>query len=158
MPRKIQDFALSALVKPIVVNVGRSGAASLDVIQEVEYVKEEAKMTIIFAENKNDVDDIYEYLLLKGLDAVAIHGSKDQEEREFAIRAFKEGKADILVATDVASKGLDFAAIQHVINYDMPKEIEDLKHLLLEAKQRVPPALLVLEDPTEQFAHLRGGF
>ncbi|KAJ3103002.1 hypothetical protein HDU97_010440 [Phlyctochytrium planicorne] len=189
MPKKIQDFALSALVQPIVVNVGRSGAASLDVIQEVEYVKEEAKMTIIFAENKNDVDDIYEYLLLKGLDAVGIHGGKDQEEREFAIRAFKEGKADILVATDVASKGLDFSAIQHVINYDMPKEIEDyvhrigrtgrsgktgiattfinrncpeqilldLKHLLIEAKQRVPPALLALDDPTEKFAHLKGG-
>ena len=48
-----------------------------------------------------------------------------QEEREFAIRSFKEYKKDVLVATDVASKGLDFAEIQHVINYDMPKEIED---------------------------------
>jgi len=48
-----------------------------------------------------------------------------QEEREYAIRMFKEGKKDVLVATDVASKGLDFNAIQHVINYDMPKEIED---------------------------------
>ncbi|KAJ3195452.1 hypothetical protein HK101_000163 [Irineochytrium annulatum] len=186
MPKTIQEFAKSALVKPVVVNVGRSGAASLDVIQEVEYVKQEAKMvylleclqktpppTIIFSENKNDVDDIYEYLLLKGIDAAAIHGSKSQEEREFAIRAFKEGKADVLVATDVAGKGLDFSAIQHVINYDMPKEIEDygktgtattfinrndseqilldLKHLLIEAKQRIPPVLLALEDPTQKF-------
>jgi hypothetical protein len=48
-----------------------------------------------------------------------------QEEREFAIRAFKGYKKDVLVASDVASKGLDFPDIQHVINYDMPKEIEN---------------------------------
>ncbi|KAJ3391238.1 hypothetical protein HDU84_006302 [Entophlyctis sp. JEL0112] len=201
MPKKIQNFAKSALVKPVVVNVGRAGSASLDVIQEIEYVKQEAKIvylleclqktpppTIIFAENKNDVDDIYEYLLLKGIDAAAIHGGKTQEEREFAIRAFKTGKADVLIATDVASKGLDFAQIQHVINYDMPKEIEDyvhrigrtgrsgktgvsttfinrnssnhilldLKHLLKEAKQKIPPFLLSLEDPTEAFKGVEG--
>lgn len=128
-----------------------------------------------------------------------------QEEREFAIRSFKEYKKDVLVATDVASKGLDFAEIQHVINYDMPKEIEDygmcimnklistllklylvhrigrtgrsgktgiattfinqhcseqirldLKHLLREAKQKVPPFLAAMEDPSEKYG-LSGG-
>ncbi|KAG5085571.1 hypothetical protein AAZX31_19G074700 [Glycine max] len=194
MPTKIQNFARSALVKPIIVNVGRAGAANLDVIQEVEYVKQEAKIVylleclqktpppvLIFCENKADVDDIHEYLLLKGVEAVAIHGGKDQEEREYAIAAFKAGKKDVLVATDVASKGLDFPDIQHVINYDMPAEIEnyvhrigrtgrcgktgiattfinknqsettllDLKHLLQEAKQRIPPVLAELNDPME---------
>ncbi|KAI7822183.1 P-loop containing nucleoside triphosphate hydrolase protein [Gamsiella multidivaricata] len=196
MPKKIQDFARSALVKPVTVNVGRAGAANLDVIQEVEYVKQEAKIVylleclqktpppvLIFAENKNDVDDIQEYLLLKGVEAVAIHGSKTQEEREYAINAFKSYQKDVLVATDVASKGLDFADIHHVILFDMPKEIEDyvhrigrtgrsgktgiattfinmnsseqilldLKHLLKEAKQKVPPVLEALEDPTEKY-------
>ncbi|PHU24127.1 DEAD-box ATP-dependent RNA helicase 35 [Capsicum chinense] len=93
MPTKIQNFARSALVKPITVNVGRAGAANLDVIQEVEYVKQEAKIVylleclqktpppvLVFCENKADVDDIHEYLLLKGVEAVAIHGGKDQEE------------------------------------------------------------------------------
>jgi ATP-dependent RNA helicase DDX41 len=141
MPKKIQDFAKEALVKPVVVNVGRAGAANLDVIQEVEYVKQEAKIVylleclqktpppvLVFCESKSDVDDIHEYLLLKGVEAVAIHGGKDQEEREYAINAFKEGKKDVLVATDIASKGLDFPDIQHVINYDMPKEIENYVH------------------------------
>ncbi|XP_022841518.1 DEAD-box ATP-dependent RNA helicase 35 isoform X1 [Olea europaea var. sylvestris] len=194
MPTKIQKFARSALVKPIIVNVGRAGAANLDVIQEVEYVKQEAKIVylleclqktpppvLIFCENKADVDDIHEYLLLKGVEAVAVHGGKDQEEREYAISSFKSGKKDVLVATDVASKGLDFPDIQHVINYDMPAEIEnyvhrigrtgrcgktgiattfinknqsettllDLKHLLQEAKQRIPPVLAELNDPME---------
>jgi ATP-dependent RNA helicase DDX41 len=48
-----------------------------------------------------------------------------QDEREYAIESFKDYKKDVLVATDVASKGLDFPEIKHVINYDMPKEIED---------------------------------
>jgi ATP-dependent RNA helicase DDX41 len=91
MPRKIQDFAQQSLIHPILVNVGRAGAANLDVLQVVEYVKQEAKMVylleclqktappvIIFSENKNEVDDIQEYLLLKGVEAVAIHGSKSR--------------------------------------------------------------------------------
>ncbi|WWD19214.1 hypothetical protein CI109_103672 [Kwoniella shandongensis] len=141
MPRKIQDFAQQSLINPILVNVGRAGAANMDVIQEVEYVKQEAKMVylleclqktpppvIIFSDNKNEVDDIQEYLLLKGVEAVAIHGSKTQEEREYAIRAFKSGAKDVMVASGVASKGLDFNEIQHVIVYSMPKEIEDYVH------------------------------
>lgn len=89
MPKKIQNFARSALVKPITINVGRAGAASMNVIQEVEYVKQEAKIVylleclqktpppvLIFAEKKQDVDAIHEYLLLKGVEAVAIHGGK----------------------------------------------------------------------------------
>ncbi|XP_067913914.1 probable ATP-dependent RNA helicase DDX41 [Heterodontus francisci] len=201
MPKKIQNFAKSALVKPITINVGRAGAASLDVVQEVEYVKEEAKMVylleclqktpppvLIFAEKKADVDAIHEYLLLKGVEAVAIHGGKDQEERTKAIEAFREGNKDVLVATDVASKGLDFPNIQHVINYDMPEEIEnyvhrigrtgrsgktgiattfinkacdesvlmDLKALLLEAKQKVPPVLQVLQTGDETMLDIGG--
>lgn len=105
MPKKIQNFARSALVRPITVNVGRAGAASMDVIQEVEYVKQEAKIVylleclqkthppvLIFSEKKAEVDDIHEYLLLKGVEAVSIHGGKDQEERQWAVREFKEGR------------------------------------------------------------------
>ena len=122
MPRKIQDFAQQSLVKPVLVNVGRAGAANLDVLQVVEYVKQEAKMVylleclqktpppvIIFSENKNEVDgklssvkhpksqdlnlrlDIQEYLLLKGVEAVAIHGSKS----EFQIAVHHNSSTDI---------------------------------------------------------------
>ena len=194
MPKKIQDFARSALVKPILVNVGRAGAASMNITQEVEFVQPEAKVVyileclkktpppvLIFAERKNDVDTIHEYLLLKGCQAVAIHGGKDMEERLRAVSEFKAFKKDILVATDVASKGLDFPEIQHVINYDMPDDIEnyvhrigrtgrgsakgtattminnkveenvlaDLKHLLLEAKQKIPPFLASIVTEAE---------
>ncbi|KAG7363759.1 DEAD/DEAH box helicase domain protein [Nitzschia inconspicua] len=195
-PKKFQDFARETLVRPIIVNVGRAGAANLDVIQEVEYVKDDVKIpyllqclqktappVIIFCERKGDVDDIHEYLLLKGVEAASIHGGKEQEERNEAIQSFKRGDEDVLVATDVAAKGLDFPqSIQHVINFDMPSEIEnyvhrigrtgrcgktgvattfinkscdettllDLKHLLKEARQRIPPVLMMLDDPREK--------
>ena len=141
MPKKIQNFARSALVKPVTVNVGRAGAANTRISQEVEYVKQEAKIVsllptlqktappvLIFSEKKADVDAIHEYLLLKGVEAVAIHGGKDQEERSRAIEEFRAFRKDVLVATDIASKGLDFPEIQHVINYDMPGDIEDYVH------------------------------
>jgi ATP-dependent RNA helicase DDX41 len=180
------------LVMPVVVNVGRAGAANLDVIQEVEYVKQEAKIVylleclqktpppvLIFCENKVDVDNIHEYLMIKDIDAVSTHGGKTQEERDEAVKRFKvQDRADVLVATDVAAKGLDFPDVQHVINFDMPDEIEnyvhrigrtgrcgktgvattfinksqeemilrDLKMLLKEARQRIPPVLAALED------------
>lgn len=192
MPQKIRTFAEESLIEPIVVNVGRAGAANLSIIQSVEYVKQEAKLmyllevlqktappVIVFSDNKIEVDDIQEFLLRKGVEAVAIHGSKTQDEREYAIKSFKSGKKDVMVANSVASKGLDFPDIQHVINYSMPKDIEeyvhqigrtgrggktglattfvnssaeeasllDLKYLLIEAKQHVPPFLLAIEDP-----------
>ena len=65
---------------------------------------------------------------LTGVKAVAIHGSLDQEERSRGVDHFREGLKDVLVATDVASKGLDFDNIQHVINYDMPDDIENYVH------------------------------
>jgi ATP-dependent RNA helicase DDX41 len=80
MPKKIQNFARSALVKPVTVNVGRAGSASVDVTQDIEWVKPEARIVylldtlqktpppvLIFAEKKQDVDSIHEYLLLKGM-------------------------------------------------------------------------------------------
>lgn len=74
------------------------------------------------------MDDVLEYLLLKGVEAVAIHGGKTQEERIYAIDSFKSHKKDVLVANDIASKGIDLQNIQHVINFDMPNEIEDYVH------------------------------
>ena len=59
---------------------------------------------------------------------MSTHGGKDQEESSKAVNEFRAGKKDVLVATDVASKGLDFAEIQHVINYDMPEDIENYVH------------------------------
>uniref|UniRef100_A0A3B4ADZ4 RNA helicase n=1 Tax=Periophthalmus magnuspinnatus TaxID=409849 RepID=A0A3B4ADZ4_9GOBI len=191
MPKKIQNFAKSALVKPITINVGRAGAASLDVIQ-VQPCLPFCLPGICFCKLSRCNEILFQGSGIcqrggqDGVEAVAIHGGKDQEERTKAIEAFKEGKKDVLVATDVASKGLDFPAIQHVVNYDMPEEIEnyvhrigrtgrsgktgiattfinkdesvlmDLKALLVEAKQKVPPVLQVLQTGDETMLDIGG--
>src|SRR3989338_1942602 len=190
MPQKIQLFAKSALVEPVVVNVGRAGAASLSIRQDLELVPKEERFVrllhslqktpppvLVFAENKSDADMVHEYLLIKGVEAVAIHGGLFQDERDEAIVKFRKGEADVLVATDVVSKGLDFQGIEHVVNFDMPDTIEnyvhrigrtgrfgshgvaptyvnssqsetillDLKHLLPDTTQHIPPFLLDLQ-------------
>lgn len=200
MPRKIQNFALSAMVDPVIVNVsGRAGAANKRIQQDIEYVKQDAKLlhllsaidktgppVIIFAKRPQDVDAIHEYLLLKGLSVAAIHGQKHQDERSLAVDEFRSKKKDILLATDVASKGLDFKEIKHVINFDMPADIEDythrigrtgrrgerglattfinkqvdestlldLKALLLEAGQKVPAFLSLMQSDAEKLLDL----
>lgn len=102
---------------------------------------------LIYPSLTSSCSDIHEYLLLKGVEAVAIHGSKcmlfdlcrrpfirltirftAQEERQYAIKSFKSAAKDVMVASGVASKGLDFNDIQHVIIFSMPKEIEDYVH------------------------------
>jgi ATP-dependent RNA helicase DDX41 len=199
MPAKIKTFAESALNDPIEVNVGRAGSTNVNITQEVEYVKSDERLVamldalqktpppvLVFAENKKDVDTIHEFLLVKGVEAVAVHGSKDQAERLWAFDSFRSGKKDVLIATDVASKGLDFPHIEHVINYDMPEEIEnyvhrigrtgrrgqkgvattfltretpesamlDLKHVLKEAKQKIPAILETIYDPMDEFQEI----
>jgi Superfamily II DNA and RNA helicases len=146
-PKKIQEFAIQHIDRPVVISVGLVTKPQLKVNQEIEYVKREDKIksilnalqktpppVIIFTENKNEVDLIHEYLLIKGVEAVSLHGGKgtnrehsiyliDQDERSTAIDLFKEGKCDVLVSTDVAAKGLHFSNIRHVINFDLPKQV-----------------------------------
>ncbi|KNC52818.1 zinc finger protein [Thecamonas trahens ATCC 50062] len=189
MAQSIKEFGATALVSPVVVTVGRAGAASLDIIIEVEYVAtEEEKMSyvvnsvldkteppvIVFSSSSSVVDALLEYMMIKGVAATAIHGGLSQSERLQAMDDFKNGKADVLIASDVAAKGIDFPHIAHVICVDLPKEFEmlphrlgrtgragnvgvasvlitprddpimlsDLRAMLIEAKQRVPPYLL----------------
>lgn len=94
----------------------------------LECLKRTAPPVLIFCENKADVDDVNEYLLIKGISAAGLHGGKTQQERNQALGEFYEGKRDVLVATDIAAKGLDFPDIKHVINFDMPKDIESYIH------------------------------
>lgn len=141
MPPKVQEFASTALTDPIVVAVGRVGMTNINVIQEIEYVIHEEKLhrllnalqktsppVMIFVNSQSTADKITEYLMLRGVDSEALHGGIEQKDRLDATRKFRNGQLDVLVATDVGSKGLDFPNVQHIINYDVPKEIEDYIH------------------------------
>merc|ERR1711933_387095 len=83
---------------------------------------------LIFCGQKRGGDDLTREMRLDGWPALCMHGDKKQEERDWVLKEFKEGKAPILVATDVAARGLDVKDIKYVINYDFPSQIEDYIH------------------------------
>merc|ERR1712085_128576 len=82
----------------------------------------------IFCSTKRNGDDLTREMRTWGWPALCIHGDKKQEEREWVLKEFKEGRNPILIATDVASRGLDVKDIKYVINYDFPNSIEDYIH------------------------------
>jgi len=123
------------------LRVGKVGSTSNLITQKVEYVEESEKFeillgliknnsgkTLVFVEKKKNADDLEYYLNKEGLNSESIHGDKTQQERIRSLTRFKEGKADILVATSVAARGLDIECVSHVINFDMPSNIQEYVH------------------------------
>merc|ERR1711959_301984 len=83
---------------------------------------------LMFCETKRGTDDLTRELRQDGWPALCIHGDKRQEERDWVFKEFKTGKSPIMIATDVAARGLDVKDIRYVINYDFPNAIEDYVH------------------------------
>jgi superfamily II DNA/RNA helicase len=83
---------------------------------------------LVFARTKSMTDKVAKYLAACGMDVNRIHGGRSQGQRNSALAAFREGKARILVATDIAARGIDVEGIAHVINYDLPQVPEDYVH------------------------------
>ena len=141
-PQNIQRLASDFLRDYIFLTVGRVGSASKDVTQTVEFVEDNDKidslmrylltiedgLILIFVETKRSCDYIEDVLCSKGFPACSIHGDKSQREREEALRAFKRAVTPVMVATDVASRGLDIPNVTQVINYDLPNNIDDYVH------------------------------
>lgn len=124
------------------VRVGRAGSTHANVVQKIIFVEPSKKRealwdllmnmpparTIVFTNRKQEVDLIDDYLWNKGLPTTSIHSDRTQREREDAIRAFKIGKAPILITTSVAARGLDLKHTLHIINYDFPRNINEYVH------------------------------
>lgn len=91
-------------------------------------IKENFKKVLIFGTTKMGVERLSNSLNARGFKTVSIHGDKTQSNRQFALKLFKENKIQIMVATDVAARGLDIPEVSHVINYDIPKSYEDYIH------------------------------
>ena len=82
----------------------------------------------VFVNARKSCDVVYRQVHSKGFKATVLHGGKTQDGREAALAEFKEGIHDIIVCTDVAGRGIDVSGVEHVINYDCPKNIEDYTH------------------------------
>ena len=85
-------------------------------------------LTLIFVETKRGADALEDFLVRNGLPAASIHGDRSQSQRNAALRSFAQGGHRVLVATDVAARGIDVDHVAHVVNYDMPKVAEDFVH------------------------------
>jgi superfamily II DNA/RNA helicase len=93
-----------------------------------ELKEEDCKRVIIFGAMKRTVEELSQSLISQGIKAVSIHGDKGHGQRQTALRNFKSGQAKILVATDVAARGIHVDNVSHVINYDLPNTFEDYVH------------------------------
>ncbi|EME79929.1 uncharacterized protein MYCFIDRAFT_141983 [Pseudocercospora fijiensis CIRAD86] len=141
-PRDIQLLARDFLREYIFLSVGRVGSTSENITQKVEYVEDIDKrsvlldilhthgagLTLIFVETKRMADSLSDYLINQGFPATSIHGDRTQRERERALEMFRSGRCPILVATAVAARGLDIPNVMHVVNYDLPTDIDDYVH------------------------------
>ena len=121
---KKQDTTTNVEQDVIRVEFGKN---KVDVLEEL-LKKEEFKKVIIFGRTKHGVERLSVSLFRKGFKVASIHGDKTQSKRNYAIRLFKDNAVNILVATDVASRGIDIADITHVINYDEPATYDDYVH------------------------------
>jgi ATP-dependent RNA helicase DDX3X len=104
------------------VEDGHKFSALLQIISEVD------GQTLVFTERKVSVDRIEEYLLDEGCHVVGIHGDREMQQRLAALRSFTVGRAKIMVATDVAARGLDIPNVAHVINMDLPGDVDTYTH------------------------------
>jgi superfamily II DNA/RNA helicase len=94
----------------------------------VEVLREERDLAIVFVRTKHGADKLVKKLRHQGIDSVAIHGNKSQNQRQRALDRFSDGHVDVLIATDVAARGLDVDDISHVINFDPPHDHTDYVH------------------------------
>ncbi|KAJ7533005.1 hypothetical protein O6H91_13G028900 [Diphasiastrum complanatum] len=148
-PREIQRLASDFLWNYIFLAVGRVGSSTDLIVQKVEFVQDAEKrsmlmdlihaqkatgsqsqqaLTLVFVETKRGADALEDWLCRMGFPATTIHGDRSQSEREHALRSFRTGVTPILVATDVAARGLDIPRVAHVVNFDLPSDIDDYVH------------------------------
>ncbi|KAK0207607.1 ATP-dependent RNA helicase ded-1 [Armillaria fumosa] len=146
-PRDIQILAKDFLKDYVFLSVGRVGSTSENITQKIEYVEDNDKrsvlldilasqgkdngdlgLTLVFVETKRMADMLSDFLMGNNLPATSIHGDRTQREREMALQTFRTGRTPIMVATAVAARGLDIPNVTHVVNYDLPSDIDDYVH------------------------------
>lgn len=100
----------------------------LEIMEDIKQLEPSEQKTLIFAQTKRLADELAKNLNRRGFNAEPIHGNRSQTQREMILDAFRRNRINVLVATDVASRGLDVSDIKHVINYDFPNTTEDYVH------------------------------
>ncbi len=142
MTREIDEIMRSFLTDPIMIKVSMTstsgrihqdvvrvspGESKVDVLHNL-LTQPEFEKVIVFGRTKHGINTLEKNLVMRGVRVTSIHGNKNQNARERSMRDFKAGKVQVLLATDIAARGIDVDNVSHVINYDEPQTFEDYTH------------------------------
>ena len=142
MPKDIEDLAATYLRNPVKVQVAPPGKPVEKIVQGVHYIpngdkakllesylkKHVGEQALVFGRTKHGSEKLYKLLLSWGFKAGSIHGNKSQNQRDKTLNEFRDGTMEVLVATDVAARGIDIPGVRHVYNFDMPNVPENYVH------------------------------
>jgi ATP-dependent RNA helicase RhlE len=170
MPQEVASLAAGLLRDPVRVEVAPQGTTASEITQVLHPVPtkekkrvladmltdQSMKSVIVFTRTKHGADAVTRNLERDGYEVAAIHGNKSQNARQRALNGFKDGSVRILVATDIAARGIDVVGISHVVNYDLPDEPESYVHRIgRTGRNGASGAAITLYDPGAENAKLR---
>ncbi len=169
MPKSILDLAQKFMKSPEVIGVKTKEMTVPQIEQYYVEVQEKQKfdvlcrildiqspeLAIVFGRTKRRVDELHEALSKRGYSAEGIHGDLTQSRRDMVMRHFKEGLTEILVATDVAARGLDISGVTHVYNFDIPQDPESYVHRIGRTGRAGKAGLAVTLVTPREMGHLR---
>jgi ATP-dependent RNA helicase RhlE len=164
MPKEIEELARGIMKDPVHVEVAPQGTTAAEIRQGVVMARtkqkrqvlsamladEAMKSVIVFSRTKHGADRVVRDLERDGFNAAVIHGNKSQNARQKALNGFRDGSVRILVATDIAARGIDVPGISHVVNFDLPDEAESYVHRIGRTGRNGADGIAItLCDPTE---------
>jgi ATP-dependent RNA helicase RhlE len=165
MPKEIASLANEFLTNPVQVTVTPVATTAERIAQEIFHIepgrkrdllvellkRPEVKRTIVFTRTKRGADRVTQHLEAAGLPAAAIHGNKSQGQRQRALDGFRSGRSPVLVATDIAARGIDVDGVTHVVNFELPEVPESYVHRIgRTARAGADGAAFSLCDHTER--------
>ena len=164
MPDEIEQLARGIMKDPVHVEVAPQGTTAAEIKQGVVMARTKQKRqvlsamladpamssVIVFSRTKHGADRVVRDLERDGFNAAVIHGNKSQNARQKALNGFRDGSVRILVATDIAARGIDVPGISHVVNFDLPDEAESYVHRIGRTGRNGADGIAItLCDPTE---------
>jgi ATP-dependent RNA helicase RhlE len=170
MPRTIRELADKFLTDPAEVAVTPQATTVEKIEQFVTYVtqpekpalltmllrRDKMERVLIFSRTKHGADRIVKQLAQSGIPANAIHGNKSQPQRERALAEFKSGKVKILIATDIAARGIDVTGVSHVVNFDLPNVSEQYVHRIGRTARAGAGGIAIAFCAEDERAYLKG--
>jgi len=169
MPREIEDLGKQFLNDPVKVSVAPQSTTAERVQQYATFVNQAEKQALltqmvkdepidralIFTRTKHGADRVVRFLAGAKIEAVAIHGNKSQAQRTTALQAFRQGKVKLLVATDIAARGIDVSGVSHVINFELPNVPEQYVHRIGRTARAGADGIAVSFVADDERAYLR---